>query len=263
MTRALRRLLLGGLLSVSVMVEALPASAQGRPGARRSRGGAAVQVSRRPNLTMSYQRAWSQARHQAARRPDATVVPPPVWRRSLNRVRRALAPLCTPHCGRVVLKVDRRINSAASAQPGRYRTIVRVHPEKAETWSRTYRDAYALYVMAHEYGHHLDFLHPSRPTSGGDKWKAELVAETIAGCALSRLGSDWRGITRRLAVVERYLSHTPGFDHPPPGLWVPALRHGYVSCQRYPHIKLKALLSRTRKSWNVARPGPRREYLQR
>lgn len=183
---------------------------------------------------------------------------------ALRHVVNAMAPLCRPKCGRVKLTRDDSLRVAAQARHVDERSTHIVYNARAvASWSAWLGAGLGegdglgvFYVMAHEYGHHLD-LHRDRPVaSTRDPWPGELVADTFAGCALARAGYSAHALSR-FRRLERGLPvsvHHVGRSHPPPGWWVPALREGYRLCSGRGHLTTEGLLARTRRLWS--RPQP-------
>jgi len=94
-----------------------------------------------------------------------------------------MAPVCSVRCGLVVVVPAPELATAARTSRGAAElgSIISYQPDSM----RSMDAATQTYVVAHEYGHHLDFM-------GGEArvepWRAELRADTLAGCALARLG---------------------------------------------------------------------------
>jgi hypothetical protein len=102
-----------------------------------------------------------------------------------NQLRAAegrLQALCEPECGTVVLEGAAREAITAEARPITHdATLVRYDGLFMQRMRDAYGDSVTYFILAHEYGHHLD-----RGTAS--TWTHELRADALAGCALVRDG---------------------------------------------------------------------------
>jgi hypothetical protein len=187
-------------------------------------------------------------------RQNAVGPPPAEFRRSLARVRRALAPVCRKRCGAVRLVRDDVMASAGQARPGPGYTALVVNPANVRGWRMAFGHEGPTLVVAHEYGHHLDIHNQLGGVASGEVWPQELLADIIAGCALSRSGVSRRTLRR----AERRLLHAGLDHHPHPhGADVSrALWAGYTRCEGRTPPTLEELVRETRDVWRVHRPGP-------
>ncbi len=214
--------------------------------------GAPVERARRPRLALSHADLWAQTR----RLPPQTAEDVPLLQ-TLSRVERLLGPLCAPRCGSVALRVDSELASAGRAEPGRHFTTVAINPTRVQSWGVAFGRFASFYVMAHEYGHHLDIFRQPRGALG-NRWSMELAADVIAGCALQRSGAKV-DVLRRAGVILTDANFSFDADHPPGAAIHRAVYGGFLQCARYPALRLEELLKRTEREWNVVPPGPRRD----
>jgi hypothetical protein len=156
-----------------------------------------------------------------------------------------LRDMCEPGCGTVVLDAPVNERIAAQAVPiARDSTLIQYDDRYMQTVREKYGESVTYFVMAHEYGHHLDRLL-------GSPWTHELRADAVGGCALVRDGLPleptlaWmrdehfaeivNEVTddpnRAGAVVARYSN-----DHPPWIDRIEAARRGAEVCQGRPTL---------------------------
>ncbi len=235
-------------LSLGLAVATLGTAAAGEP--RRVR---------RPVLALTPAQSFSWAAGGAT--VQRAGPPPAEFRRAFFRVQRAMAPVCGKRCGAVVLVRDNKMTSAGQARPGRGYTTLAVNPANAVGWKLAFGHNGPLLVMAHEYAHHLDIQNRLGGVATGDEWPAELLADTIAGCALARSGVSWRKLARALRFV-RSVDFDHYFDHPHGADVARALRAGHKRCLARNPPTLEELVRDTRDVWRVFRPGPLREVVR-
>lgn len=104
----------------------------------------------------------------------------------LNRVVRAMAPVCGDRCGTVGAIPDPSLTGGAGTHrsiPG-YASLI-VYPPDDSLCVRASEEL-LFYCWAHEYGHHLDATMFGNVST--DPWVYELHADALAGCALVREG---------------------------------------------------------------------------
>lgn len=83
----------------------------------------------------------------------------------------------------------------------------------------------AFGIMAHEIGHHIDFL--QIPATFMDaSWSRELRADAWAGCALARAGVSTNQMSGSLFAMSQFPTQT----HPSWHNRIPAVRQGYLQC---------------------------------
>lgn len=213
---------------------------------------------RRPTLALSHAELWPRSVGQTGPTPDQATQSD--WQRALRRVRSVMAPLCEPRCGSVRLELDPNLDSAGRASPGRYATTLGIHPTKAKVYEGLFGSWGPLYVVAHEYGHHLDIVRALGGVQSGQKWRGELVADVLAGCALQRAGMRRAVLLRGLGLLRRSSFDTDA-DHPSGDATASALAAGFDHCARAPTTRLERLVRGTRDAWARTGPGPRQELL--
>jgi hypothetical protein len=134
-----------------------------------------------------------------APRLGRTAVRPPVslehlLESQLRGVESGLSALCEPRCGTVVLDGPSPVAGTAEARPiTKDSTLVSYDEHFMQRLRDTYGESVTYFVLAHEYGHHLD----REPASG---WTHELRADALAGCALVR---DGRSLEPSLVWMRR------------------------------------------------------------
>jgi hypothetical protein len=111
----------------------------------------------------------------------------------LRGVESYMRPLCTPDCGSVLLERDIERTTANAQRIGEHATLVTFDELYMQKLSDRYGETLTFFVMAHEYGHHLD-------RTGGSPWQHELRADAFGGCALARSG---RSLDPSLAWMRR------------------------------------------------------------
>lgn len=158
---------------------------------------------------------------------------------SLIRVESVMTTLCSPHCGQVTLLADPNLSSIAECkvdQPG----VSSLISYDADDWSWLQFDSTSLfYVLAHEYGHHLDLMATwSAPL---DPWVREIRADVLAGCALQLDGAD---IRKALTLEQDPDDGSDGSDaqNPPTRLSREAITQGAEACRTRDKPTLPALL---------------------
>jgi hypothetical protein len=104
-----------------------------------------------------------------------------VLERELRGVETTLRPLCAPDCGNVALERSAERDSASAQRLTGDFTIVRFDELYMQKLRDRYGETVTFFVMAHEYGHHLD-------RTEGSPWEHELRADAFGGCALARGG---------------------------------------------------------------------------
>jgi len=163
----------------------------------------------------------------------------------LRSAESSLQALCEPKCGTVVLEGPSSEASTAQARPiTSDSTLVSYDEQFMQRLQDVYGESVTYFVLAHEYGHHLDRERAST-------WTHELRADAFAGCALARQGRSlgpslaWMrhehfveildevlgDPTRPEAIMDKYMS-----SHPPWIYRIEASRRGAELCQGNPTL---------------------------
>jgi len=160
---------------------------------------------------------------------------------SLARVETVMATLCSPRCGQVTLLADPNLEAIATCkvdQPGVSSLIS--YKYDADEWAWLQFDSTSLfYVLAHEYGHHLDVVVDGR--TWRDPWVREIRADVLAGCALQLDGAD---ITKALTLKQDPDDGSDGSDllYPPTRSLREAVAQGAAACRGTTKPTLTALV---------------------
>jgi hypothetical protein len=184
----------------------------------------------------------------------------------------SLRDMCDPSCGTVVLDAPANERIDAQAVPiARDSTLIRYEHRFMQRLRETHGESVTYFVLAHEYGHHLDRL-------PGSAWTHELRADAVGGCALERDGlpleptlawmrdehfgeivNEVTGDRNRAgAAVSRYTN-----DHPPWIDRIEAARRGAELCAGKPTLvgffaELPAASAREETSRSVLAASPTR-----
>jgi Zn-dependent protease with chaperone function len=139
------------------------------------------------------------------------------------RVNEAFSTICAPNCPAVGLFRNPTVpNAMMIPGPGPMRVVY--SPQFLTDTYRRYGEEAVIGILAHEYGHAMDFVTPAIWMN--NSWTRELRADAWAGCALANIDLDATALEKSLLVVSRY----PSPSHPSWQLRVPVLRLGYVAC---------------------------------
>ena len=156
----------------------------------------------------------------------------------LNRVVRAMAPVCGDRCGTVGAIPDPSLTSGAETRPSLhgFASLVLYRPD-----SECVRESedFVFYCWAHEYGHHLDATMFDNDSE--DPWVHEIHADALAGCAFARAGLSLeslrvraeRAIRRLPPIVNRWALACGADDTHPHWSWtLLAAQRGAEECSR-------------------------------
>jgi hypothetical protein len=140
-----------------------------------------------------------------------------------GRMNAALSPTCRPQCPEIAIFRNPTAPNAMLLVTPDQAKFVYAPQFFAEVYDK-YGDGAIIAMIAHEYGHALNEVHPA-PWMKSD-WNAELRADAWAGCALAKNDLSSNDLAGALTAVSKY----PPATHPSWSLRVPALRLGYIHC---------------------------------
>ena len=136
--------------------------------------------------------------------------------------------LCYPYgCGTYFLVSNPTIPNAMAAPIGPGQTKIGYQPTFMNSIALQYGGGATLGILAHEFGHHIDFH--TTPSWMNTSWSRELKADAWAGCALARLGVSTSQLDNALAAIARF----PSASHPGWPQRQQAVSTGFVSCGGY------------------------------
>ena len=140
-----------------------------------------------------------------------------------GRMNAALAPTCLPRCPEIAIFRNTTAPNAMLVVTAEQAKFVYA-PQFFATVYNNYGDGAIIAIIAHEYGHALDEVHPAGWMKS--EWSRELRADAWAGCALAKNHLSSSDLAGALTAVAKYPpSHDANWS-----LRVPALRLGYVHC---------------------------------
>jgi hypothetical protein len=140
-----------------------------------------------------------------------------------SRMNSALAPTCRPQCPQIAIFRNPTAANVMLVVTDDQAKFVYAPQFFTAVYDR-YGDGAIIAMIAHEYGHALDEVHPASWMKSA--WTRELRADAWAGCALAKSDLSSNDLAEALTAVSKY---------PPPtdsnwSLRVPALRLGYMHC---------------------------------
>jgi len=149
---------------------------------------------------------------------------------ALARAEAVMAPLCAPNCGQVTLLADPNATAIAQCQVEQLGVSSLIsYKSDDEDWVWLQFDSTStFYALAHEYGHHLDFITDFHTEHG--RWIREIRADVLAGCALQLDRAD---ITKALTLKMDPDDGSDGSDAlTPPTRWSrEAISQGAEACR--------------------------------
>ncbi len=134
------------------------------------------------------------------------------------------ARLCPGGCGTIDFAANHGVPNAVAIMRGVGHTSIRYQPRFMNAVAQTYGQDAAAGILAHEFGHHIDFLKPASWMSHA--WGKELRADAWSGCYLARAGLGAQKMEASLRAIAAY----PSPSHPAWPSRIVALRKGYVAC---------------------------------
>jgi hypothetical protein len=140
-----------------------------------------------------------------------------------GRMNAALSPTCSPQCPQIAIYRNTTAPNAMLVVTSDQAKFVYAPQFFAAVYDK-YGDGAIIAIIAHEYGHALDEVHPASWMKS--EWTPELRADAWAGCALAKSDLSSNDLAGALVAVSKY----PPFAHPSWALRLPALRLGYVHC---------------------------------
>ena len=142
-----------------------------------------------------------------------------------GRMNSALAPTCRPQCPQIAIYRNATAANAMLVVTADQAKFVYAPQFFTAVYDR-YGDGAIIAIIAHEYGHALDEVHPASWMKSD--WSPELRADAWAGCALAKSDLSTNDVAEALTAVSKYppvAAHQPGWAQR-----LPALRLGYVHC---------------------------------
>lgn len=132
--------------------------------------------------------------------------------------------MCPAGCGNVTYAQNPSVPNAMtmSVQPGVSK--IAYSPGFMGAIFQRFGPGASFGVIAHELGHHLDFMSPAAWYDHA--WGRELRADSWAGCALARAGLDATALQTATLAIATY----PSPSHPAWNLRLPAIQAGYNAC---------------------------------
>ncbi|WP_266367066.1 M48 family metalloprotease [Tellurirhabdus rosea] len=144
--------------------------------------------------------------------------------------------LCPMGCGSFSLVGNPFVPNAAALTLAPGVTKIAYNPVFMNNLHFTYGPAASYGVLAHEFGHHIDFFNPAAWMD--HSWGRELRADAWAGCALAKAGLGIQEMSVALQAIANY----PSPSHPGWQQRLPALYSGFINCggrqQRWPQQSL-------------------------
>ncbi|HUA21803.1 MAG TPA: hypothetical protein VMB25_23825 [Bryobacteraceae bacterium] len=140
-----------------------------------------------------------------------------------GRMNAALSPTCTPQCPQIAIFRNATAPNAMLLVTADQAKFVYAPRFFAEVYDK-YGDGAIIALIAHEYGHALNEVHPVPWMKSS--WDAELRADAWAGCALAKNDLSSKDLADALTAVSKY----PPVTHPSWPLRLPALRLGFAQC---------------------------------
>ena len=144
-----------------------------------------------------------------------------------GRMNAALKPTCTPQCPQIAIYRNATAANAMLVVTDDQAKFVYAPQFFAAVYDR-YGDGAIIAMIAHEYGHALDELHPASWMKS--EWTRELRADGWAGCALAKSNLSSNDLAGALTAVSKYPPVVNPGAPPSWALRLPALRLGYVHC---------------------------------
>ncbi len=143
-----------------------------------------------------------------------------------GRMNAALAPTCTPQCPQIaIFRNATAANAMLIVTPDQAKFVYA--PQFFAAVYDRYGDGAIIAMIAHEYGHALDEVHPASWMKS--EWPRELRADAWAGCALAKSDLSPNDLAGALTAASKYPPVHPGAQ-PGWALRLPALRLGFMHC---------------------------------
>jgi hypothetical protein len=144
-----------------------------------------------------------------------------------GRMNAGLAPTCSPQCPQIaIFRNATAANAMLIVTPDQAKFVYA--PQFFSAVYDRYGDGAIIAMIAHEYGHALDEVHPAGWMKS--EWTRELRADGWAGCALAKSDLSPNDLADALTAVSKYPPFGQAGAQPSWGLRLPALRLGYVHC---------------------------------
>lgn len=140
-----------------------------------------------------------------------------------RRMNAALAPTCTPQCPQIAIYRNATAPNAMLVVTDDQAKFVYA-PQFFSAVYDKYGDGAIIAIIAHEFGHALNEMHPASWMQSD--WTPELRADAWAGCALAKSDLSVDDLADALTAVSKY----PPSADAHWSLRLPALRLGYIHC---------------------------------
>ncbi len=140
-----------------------------------------------------------------------------------GRMNAALSPTCTPQCPQIAIFRNATAANVMLVVTADQAKFVYA-PQFFSAVYEKYGDGAIVAMIAHEYGHALNEVHPASWMKSD--WTMELRADAWAGCALAKSDLSSNDLAEALTAVSKYPPATTS-NWP---LRLPALRLGYIHC---------------------------------
>lgn len=150
--------------------------------------------------------------------------PSPHADRELRRIYRLLCSASPYGCGDYRLFSNPTAPNAMAMVAGPGLTKIAYSALFMNSVEDRYGGAATFGILAHEFGHHIDFHFT--PSWMDTAWSRELKADAWAGCALARAGFGTAAIENALTAIAAF----PSPSHPHWPMRVQAVRTGFVNC---------------------------------
>jgi hypothetical protein len=140
-----------------------------------------------------------------------------------KRMNAGLSPTCSPQCPQIAIFRNATAANVMLVVTADQAKFVYA-PQFFSAVYEKYGDGAIIAMIAHEYGHALNEVHPANWMKSD--WTMELRADAWAGCALAKSDLSSNDLAEALTAVSKYPPATSS-NWP---LRLPALRLGYVHC---------------------------------
>jgi len=140
-----------------------------------------------------------------------------------KRMNAVLSPSCSPQCPQIAIFRNATAANVMLVVTADQAKFVYA-PQFFSAVYEKYGDGAIIAMIAHEYGHALNEVHPASWMKSD--WTMELRADAWAGCALAKSDLSLNDLAEALTAVSKY----PPAGSPSWALRLPPLKLGYVHC---------------------------------